>query len=240
MSSDGSENCRPRASPASASARRDDRRPLLTAPLLADDARDEARRPRRATVRTSTRSSSSIVEADRALAQFGLDRFDEVDEREVVGVEVLAQPGVERDGVGVDLEDLGELLAHEPLDLGRGRAGRGGCASRPASATPEPPAASRVGEPRDDSGDDRVARDAHRVDDRGRRRRAVRDHAHAVHAEQHRAAGVVGQQRRRRLEQAQLQRVGDRCPLGLVDDGEHEAGEPEHRAFERSSTRRCR
>ena len=43
--------------------------------------------------------------------------FDEIDEREVVGVEVLAQPRVERDRVGVDAEDLGELLAHDPLDL---------------------------------------------------------------------------------------------------------------------------
>ena len=38
--------------------------------------------------------------------------------------------------VGVDLEDLGELLAHDAARPRRGRAGRGGCASRPASATP--------------------------------------------------------------------------------------------------------
>ena len=35
-------------------------------------------------------------EADDALTELGLDRFDEIDDREVVGVEVFAQAGVER------------------------------------------------------------------------------------------------------------------------------------------------
>src|SRR4029078_11119692 len=58
---------------------------------------------------------------------------------------------------------------------------------------------------RDDVARDALARDADRVDDRVRRRRTVRDDAHALHAEQERAAGVVGQQRARVLEQANLQ-----------------------------------
>ena len=56
-------------------------------------------------------------EADGPLAELGDHTFDEIDHREVVGVEVFAQPGVERDGVGVDAEDLHELVAHDPFDV---------------------------------------------------------------------------------------------------------------------------
>ena len=81
----------------------------------------------------------------------------------------------------------------------------------------------------------RVAGDTYRVDDRGGRRRPVRDDADALDAEQHRAAGVVGQERRGGFQQAELQRVGRVGPgrAGLVDDPEHEARQAHDRAFER-------
>jgi hypothetical protein len=59
-------------------------------------------------------------QADGALAQLGLDRLHEIDQREVVGVEVLAQARVAGDRVGIGTEDLDELVAHDALDLGGG------------------------------------------------------------------------------------------------------------------------
>ena len=52
------------------------------------------------------------AETDGALAEVLFERLDQLDQRERVGVE-RREARVERDGVLVDLEDLGEPLAHE-------------------------------------------------------------------------------------------------------------------------------
>ena len=69
------------------------------------------------TVRHSATSSSSIAKPDHALAELRLHRFHELEQRVVVGVEVVAQARVGPDRVGLDLEDLRELLAHDALEL---------------------------------------------------------------------------------------------------------------------------
>src|SRR2546423_4523627 len=71
-------------------------------------------------------------------------------------------------------------------------------------------------EPPPHAGLDASLRDPNRVNDRARRRRAVRDDAHTVDTEQHRAAGQIGIEHGRRLEQqrsddlARLLRLGRR------------------------------
>ena len=57
------------------------------------------------------------AEADGALAQLVLERLGPLDEREVVGVQVVAQPRRRHDRVLFDLEDLGEPFAHDARDL---------------------------------------------------------------------------------------------------------------------------
>ena len=57
------------------------------------------------------------AEADGALAQLLLERLDQLDQRERVGVEVVGEAGVERDPVLVDLEDLGQPLADQAQHL---------------------------------------------------------------------------------------------------------------------------
>ncbi len=127
---------------------------------------------------------------------------------------------------GSTLEDLGELLAHDALDLVARRSDRGGCASRPASySRPRARAAS-------------VSRSTTPARARSRARRAPRstiavaDDApcEMMHtpfdAEEQRAAGVVGEQRRGRFEHAQLQaRRPSARALGLVEHAEHHPGE---------------
>ena len=94
-------------------------------------------------------------EPDGSLAQLLFERFDQLDERERVGVEVVGEAGVEGDAVLVDLEDLGQPFAEDPVHLvgaDRAVARRG---SQPASiASLQPP---------DDAGLDALRRDPHGV-----------------------------------------------------------------------------
>src|SRR3954447_20283343 len=56
-------------------------------------------------------------EADGALAQIILERLDQLDEGELVGVEVVGEGRVLGDGVVVDLENLREVPADHRDDL---------------------------------------------------------------------------------------------------------------------------
>src|ERR1700730_4925074 len=89
-------------------------------------------------------------------------------------------------------------------------------------------------EPPDHAGLDAFLRDPNRVDDRARRRRAVRDDAHTVDAEEHRATGQVGIEYGRRLEQ---QRSNDLARLlrlrRRVEHAEDELDGGAQRALER-------
>ena len=165
---------RSRASVA-ASAASPAQRPLTAArPLRAGRRRS---RPRRATVRRSPRSSSSMREADGALAELLLERLDQLDQRERVGVEVVGEAGVERDRVLVDLEDLGQALPDDPRAPRRDRRARARRGSQPASATASFMRGRRR-RPRTQSAatrrtafDDRHARTTNRARSRRRRRR---------------------------------------------------------------------
>src|SRR6056297_1249532 len=57
------------------------------------------------------------AEADRAVAQLLLERFDEFDQRERVGVEVVDERLPLGDGRRLDLEDVGEPVTDDLEDL---------------------------------------------------------------------------------------------------------------------------
>ena len=169
-------------------------------------------------------------EADGALAELGLDRFDDSMQCEVVGVEVFAQARVGRDRVGVDAEHLDELVAHDALDLvGADRPAVAVRLSRHRPSTAcvnrsTTPSAARSRAPT------RIAFTIAPADD---------EPCEMMHTpftpSSSRAAGVVGEQRRGRFEQAQLERVGMFGPrrAGSSTTPNTSPAMPMQRAFER-------
>src|SRR5581483_3345509 len=86
-------------------------------------------------------------ETDGAFAQLLLERLDELDQGERVGAEVLGEPGIAREAVLVDLEDLDETLADQAQDfVGSDRRPFDVCLSR--HPRPPPSCARAPGSPR--------------------------------------------------------------------------------------------
>ena len=136
---------------------------------------------------------------DGAVAELLLERLDELDQRQRVGVEVVDERLALGDRRRLDLEDVGEPVADDLEDLvaperalfdvglGRHRRWHATAGLRRAGA-----------ELVDEAVLDHLLGHVDGVDHRRRAGRAVGDDAHAVDAEQHRAAVGVGVERARR------------------------------------------
>ncbi len=153
------------------------------------------------------------AEPDRALAELLLERLDQLDQRERVGVEVVDERLALGDRRRVDLEDVGEPVADDLEDLvaiewglltrSRQARARESYVPAPVSVTIDERSAPGVGgdggaDLVDHVGLDHLPGDADAVDDRRLARRTVADDADAVDAEQHRAAVGVGARATRR------------------------------------------
>jgi hypothetical protein len=92
------------------------------------------------------REVAEVLVVDREphgpLPELLLERLDQLDERERVGVEVVRERGVQRDAGVVDLEDLRQVRADHPehLVLGDGLVGRVGLSRHAWPPVPRPPA----------------------------------------------------------------------------------------------------